>query len=201
MVALIVILFVISMVFMVIRIFSYVKNNSKDGKVPVKFGRYRRNAVTLNQILVFSASMTIFTMRVSIMSALGIELEIARPFFLASNIIVFNILFDVIIPIWILCDLQRKSFFTSTTRDSPESEGFYVRQPEIVPRGDSENQASVEVQNQRINKIIFVKSAKEKDQPRLPVLKLNDEIVTHGMTEHGKKGKSLPDVDYFSLHM
>ena len=89
MVALIVILFVISMVFMVIRIFSYVKNNSKDGKVPVKFGRYRRNAVTLNQILVFSASMTIFTMRVSIMSALGIELEIARPFFLASNIIVF----------------------------------------------------------------------------------------------------------------
>ena len=173
--------------------------NSKDGKVPIKYGRYQRNILTLKQILIQTVVYVIFALRVPIMTAIGMKNNTARPFLFVSNLVVMNILFEILIPICILYNLYINipSFFKKESRVSPTT-SFYVRQPPIIPRRNNPivNPNPKNIINgprPMVHNFILVENERKKESV-IPTIKLNDKIISK--TTHSSSIKcNLPQVD------
>ena len=173
--------------------------NSKDGKVPIKYGRYQRNILTLKQILIQTVVYVIFALRVPIMTAIGMKNNTARPFLFVSNLVVMNILFEILIPICILFNLYINipSFFKKESRVSPTT-SFYVRQPPIIPRRNNPtvNPNPKNIINRprpMVHNFILVENERKKD-PVIPTIKLNDKIISK-KTHSSSIKCNLPQVD------
>ena len=126
----------------VVKVAKYVKNRMKNGQVPVIFGRYQRNALTLTQLLVQVVMMSLFAIKnliVLAMVPMNLELDFARPYLFVSNLVVLNFVIDFLLPtiaLWILYKNVPKFFQENTIEEVPRTTPFYVRSPTIVPRVD-----------------------------------------------------------------
>ena len=128
--------------FIVVKVAKYVKNRMKNSQVPVIFGRYQRNALTLTQLLVQVVMMSLFAIKnliVLAMVPMNLELDFARPYLFVSNLVVLNFVIDFLLPtiaLWILYKNVPKFFQENTIEEVPRTTPFYVRSPTIVPRVD-----------------------------------------------------------------
>ena len=154
---------------------------SKDGKVPVKYGRYQRNILTLKQVLMQTVVYVILALRVPIMTAFHMNNRTARTFLFASNLVVVNFLFEILIPICILYNLYINipSFFKKESRVSPTT-SFYVRQPPIIPRRNNPivnpNPKNI-INRPMVHNSILVENERKED-PIIPTIKLNGKIMS-----------------------
>ena len=128
----------------VVKVAKYVKNRMKNGQVPVIFGRYQRNALTLTQLLVLVVMISLFAIKnliVLVMVPMNLELDFARPYLFVSNLVVLNFLIDFLLPtiaLWILYKNVPKFFQENTIEEVQRTTPFYVISPTIVPRVDFE---------------------------------------------------------------
>ena len=109
-----------------------------NGKVPVIFGRYQRNALTLKQILFQEVILTIFYLRNPLIVGFSIDPDLARPLVFVSNLIINNLLMDFLFPIYALYILKKNvpKFFQANSCEVVRSTPFFVRNPKIQPRVD-----------------------------------------------------------------
>ena len=145
----------------------FVKSKSKDDKVPIKFGRYQRNVVTMKQCFLLGIMLGVFLLvKKLIQSILQLESSDLRKFLLCSNL-TRNILFELIFPIGIIINLwfNMPEFYVKV----PRTRGtFYTRQNPILPRRPSRSAADNENLYPNIvssNRVIFVLECQGKSLP------------------------------------
>ena len=161
----IVFIFKLATLLMFLRLVLYVKSNSKDGRTPVKYGRFQRNVLTLNQILIIGIVYVLLGLRIPLLSFMNTSTQIARTIMFASNLVVANFLMDIVVPILILVNLKKAmpEFYKIS---KPQKRTFYVTAPLILPRRDIEFIPQIQQEESPIiNNIIFVKSQKSVEAP------------------------------------
>ena len=105
---------------------TFVRLRSKDGKTPPAiFGRFQRNILTFNETMAFHIFMT-----ASMLAATGLNILFHT---IQGCIILF--MFPTLFSFYILV----KSYMNPTlltTKERPQSQIFYIREPQIQPRRD-----------------------------------------------------------------
>ena len=121
--------------------YHYILSKSKNGKVPSKFGRYQRNIYTFSETV---ANLS-FIFLCSIIGNLVIHIyssEVYSKSKLQTIFLLLQLLFDLIIsfifPLLHMRKLLRKmpDLFHAKTICASSTIGFYVRQPELIPKED-----------------------------------------------------------------
>ena len=177
-------LLAISMIFMGIRIVNYVKRKSKNGKVPVKFGRYQRNILTLRQCYLVGLFIMFLALRIPIAYSINKSNDV-RSFMLISNLVFVDLLDGVVFPTLILINLRKAMPEFYSPNSHPRKKTFYVTQPDILPRRNYGNDRSPPPTQH--HSLIYV--VNERNEEASPPIRLQNNLVS--TTYINDKGETI----------
>ena len=163
-------MFVISsIIFYSIR--KYIKRKSgsiNNKKIPIKFGQYQRNIVTLSQTM-FIGMYTLITNAILVIFPLVIDdlaNSFVRNFVFIFQLSVFDIILSFLMPVMILYNLRTKlpDFYIKNRRVIENKPIFYIFMTDFLPRDVDLEKNSQQVfhndlmrESQSQNNLIYVK--------------------------------------------
>ena len=121
--------------------YHYILSKSKNGKVPSKFGRYQRNIYTFSETVTNVSSVFLCFIFANLFIRMYSSEVYSKSKLQTISLLLqllFELIMNFILPLLHIRKLLRKmpDLFHAKTICASSKIGFYVRQPELIPKED-----------------------------------------------------------------